>query len=409
MYEVKDELSGDWIALKKSTKVVIQDTGQYLVYGYVKKQEMVVPVIFNTESGRSKLDVCLKAYKGELLFDNTCGLYFSPKGLTEQLLVRRRFNYGYSSYPYSFNREYEAVNNFKLFKNKQLLVTTEEERYKLSEYMPYTFGVEFETSQGFVPEDICFRDGLIPLRDGSITGLEYSTVVLEGNFGIALLKQQMETLRKYVCFNKDCALHVHIGGFPLKPEKIFKLYQILKNVEGTIENIIPPASFRTSEFKSNGKDYCIPLRQFYSFDEMYLYLVGKPYFGSLTQSHPCDIERNQKWKILTRYTWCNFINMLCYNVNKTVEFRFLRPTYNFKKLVLWLYIFNGLLLFAESDNPYLGWALSDILKTVYPEPIYREIRKGLIMLQLETDAQTANGDPIGAELWRDDMFDCLDI
>ena len=46
---------------------------------------------------------------------------------------------------------------------------------------------------GYIPQEICYRDGLIPLRDGSISGLEYSTVILKGNKGINLLQQQVET------------------------------------------------------------------------------------------------------------------------------------------------------------------------------------------------------------------------
>ena len=78
-------------------------------------------------------------------------------------------------------------------------------------------GFEFETSAGIIPEEIALRDGLVPLRDGSISGLEYSSVVLTpDNDGLSLLKQQLETLRQYTSFNKECALHIHFGKFPMK-------------------------------------------------------------------------------------------------------------------------------------------------------------------------------------------------
>jgi hypothetical protein len=57
--------------------------------------------------------------------------------------------------------------------------------------------------------------GLIPLRDGSITGIEFSTVVLQGNEGLNLLKQQVEALNANTIFDKDCSLHIHFGGLNL--------------------------------------------------------------------------------------------------------------------------------------------------------------------------------------------------
>ena len=47
--------------------------------------------------------------------------------------------------------------------------------------LPYTFGIEFETAGGFLPQHRLYELGLIPLRDGSITGIEFATVVLKGN------------------------------------------------------------------------------------------------------------------------------------------------------------------------------------------------------------------------------------
>ena len=68
---------------------------------------------------------------------------------------------------------------------------------------------------------------------------------------------------------------------------------------------------------------------------MYRYFVGRNFYGSFMQAHPQDKERKRKWNVQNRYFWCNFINALCYKVNKTIEFRFLRPTYNFKKILVW--------------------------------------------------------------------------
>ena len=111
------------------------------------------------------------------------------------------------------------------------------------------------------------------------------------------------------------------------------------------------------------------------------------------------------------YFWCNFINILCYKVNKTIEFRFLRPTYNFKKILLWLYIFNGILKYAEvwySKNTNIN--LTKIINTCYPEDIALKLRDGLSRLKALSMNQLNNGDKIGAEVWMEDsIFNDLDI
>ena len=111
------------------------------------------------------------------------------------------------------------------------------------------------------------------------------------------------------------------------------------------------------------------------------------------------------------YYWCNFINALCYRVNKTIEFRFLRPTYNFKKILLWLYIFNGILKYAEEYYvPGCHTNLTVIMQKCYPSDLAKELCLGIKKLWALSINQQANGDNIGAEVWmEDEMFDSLKI
>lgn len=104
--------------------------------------------------------------------------------------------------------------------------------------------------------------------------------------------------------------------------------------------------------------------------------------------------------------------MLCYKKCKTIEFRFLRPTYNFGKIMLWLYIFNGILLYAEKmfkdikskDNRVIirklraaHPGLIGMMKVVYPEPIAKNIEDGIQRLRFSVINQENNGDFIGKE------------
>ena len=111
--------------------------------------------------------------------------------------------------------------------------------------------------------------------------------------------------------------------------------------------MIPRLSFRTSEYKANGKDYCLKLPEFHSFLDLYKFFVRRDYGGSLSQPHPEDPDRNHKWQIHNRYYGLNLINMLCYKSPKTVEFRFLRPSFNWIKLFFWAYFFDMIVTLAE--------------------------------------------------------------
>ena len=409
--QVFDEITKQWENIQNCRKIVLEYKSDLVIFGYTSRVDRIVKVGIRTSSlDDFILETDLKLFKGKLLFSKSRGIYFSPINCDEHFITTEQLIKGQGDFPYVLTRKYEAVENFEVFKDKQIIEDTNSS-YQLSEYLEYTFGLEFETSQGYIPEDICYRDGLIPLRDGSITAPEYSTVVLQGNQGISLLHQQIETLKEYTAFNKECSLHVHLGGYPLEPTAIFNLYKVCKTLEDELGQILPRLTFRSCEYKNNGKNYCKRLRTYNSFKDMYLKLVGRKFLGSFTQVHPDDKERKRKWNISTRYYFVNFINALCYNVNKTIEFRFLRPTYNFKKIILWLYIFNGILKYAReyyTMGSYID--LKIIMHKCYPESIAKKLDDGILRLYALKVNQELNGDYIGAEVWmEDELFDDLQI
>ena len=152
---------------------------------------------------------------------------------------------------------------------------------------------------------------------------------------------------------------------------------------------------------------------------------------NLTQVHPADTGGDRKWNINIRYYWVNFINILFYNKAKTVEFRFLRPTYNFNKIVGWMYIFNAILIYAEQkyaslekdyarykleknkrleeDVPTMYWytyyskaisnkiLLLDIINSVYEgTKILPAMREFLTNLRRQASEEAASNDIYGA-------------
>lgn len=347
-------------------------------------------------------------FKEHLLFHSGLGSQFLDYNVPLRDLVLAQFQKG-SGYPYSFGKKYEAVENFDIFKGKQQIL--DNELFELSKYLKYTFGLEYETSLGIVPEETCFRDGLIPLRDGSIAGNEYSTVVMKGNDGLNLMYQQLKTLRKYTRFDKECSLHIHMGGFPLKPERILSLYNLCALLQKELQRSLPAWTFYTAKYKASNKDYCRLLERTYStFEDLYTFLTGIPFFNDLNQPHPNDIERARKWNITQRYYWANILNLICYRVNKTMEFRMLRPTYNLQKILFWMYVFNSILIYAENFDvlPGIKVGLKDVLAYTYPPELMKKLLVDFYKLEVCVDEQHRSGDDIGARLDIENEFFDID-
>lgn len=111
--------------------------------------------------------------------------------------------------------------------------------------------------------------------------------------------------------------------------------------------------------------------------------------------------------------------MVCYTSCKTIEFRFLRPTYNYHKITLWLYIFNAILQYSENmtkniiskDYRYitrklrvLHPGLFGIIDSVYPRQIADRIKSDLNLLKFIVINQESNKDFIGKEIDLEDKM-----
>jgi len=407
-----DELTREETNFSKPRRVLTKIVNGIYVYGYTKSDADCIRV-------RSKhgfqADVLIGSpLMEEVIYSNRQGFYLFKEGMSKQDIMLETTNLGKGGFPYTFQRRYEAIESFKLFNERQKVLNPGK-AHPISRYLRYTFGLEFETSAGYIPEHICFRDGLIPLRDGSIDGLEYSTVVMSENEGICLLEQQLQTLRKYTIFDKECSLHIHFGGYPLDTDKIFDLYRVCKRLEMEIQQLVPPLTFHSEQYKRTQKNYCGFLppenkpggRPYRSFKEMYFEMVGKEYKGDLTLPHPNDEGRERKWLITTRYYWVNFINMLCYGINKTVEFRLLRPSYNLEKISYWIYVFTAILTYAEKmekNQDLKDLSLVKIFNSVFDKDTADNLCTETEKLRLLIKVQSEQNDQIGASIHLEDKM-----
>ena len=310
---------------------------RYAEFGNFMDEPENIRILFE---GNPMWGISYEQLKDHLGFDYKSGMYVIGNDMNALT-----FPFGREQFPYNLDRHiYNMKFEEHLFEGKQKV--DELINFKYIDQLPYTFGLEFETAGGFIPQHKLYELGLIPLRDGSITGIEFSTVVLQGNYGLNLLKKQIEILKPHTIFDKDCSLHIHFGYFKLSGEMLLAVNNLFCNSD--IKYCVPELTFRTDAYKTNTeKNYCEYNTRYRSFDEMYYRLVGRHFYGDFSQPHPKDLTATRKWCIKSRYKAVNFINALCYNGPKTIEYRILRPTYNFDKILGWLFVFGAIIKYAE--------------------------------------------------------------
>jgi len=125
-----------------------------------------------------------------------------------------------------------------------------------------TMGVEIEVASGSYPENDLLDDGLLPLKDGSIPGHEYASVVLKNNF-VEWFDKVFSKLSKYTRTNQNCSLHLHIGGINADKKRFaVAAYMLWQRLQDEIRGIIPPYKYDVkflSGKQGGPKDHCKPL------------------------------------------------------------------------------------------------------------------------------------------------------
>ncbi len=250
-------------------------------------------------------------------FDNSMGVYVSNYPAS----LRKGNN---NTFPYKWiNRNYSSKYSLDLFPQPDL--KTRNINY------PFTVGIEYESCAGFIPEYYCIHKGLIPLKDGSISGTEYASTVIKPSVLLDTIDSHTGLLKTFCDIDNNCSTHIHLGNIPLNVKDAFCIYACLHSVQKDLFNTyLTPDILHSSYFKSSGKDYCKELPKFENIEELYAWLSmddnSEKAVYSFYDPHPASRDGRSKWNIITRYYWCNFINYFFYPTSKTIEFRFLPPT-----------------------------------------------------------------------------------
>ena len=246
MYAI-NELTRKFDHQENLVKCAVAYENDIIEFGYVNPNDCLCVICYDRHYHGMKFLSCYNLLKDKLNFNREYGVYtFEP--------VSSRLNqyYGAGEFPYTFTKYYNTR-----FLNDRFAKWQENYHslhFKYADEMPYTFGLEFETSGGYIPEHELFNLGLIPLRDGSIRGLEYSTIVLQGQQGLNSLYEMIKCLQKYTIFDKECSLHIHLGNWKLDESTILKLNNLFSSA--SLGQYLPRDTYNTERYKATGKSYC---------------------------------------------------------------------------------------------------------------------------------------------------------
>lgn len=394
--------------------------------GYFSINPMLSTYLFHNDKIEHYIDINhLKDNKhyiyGSIANRNTFILKKDAKYLSKK--VGRHFDY----YDVSL---YGADNN-TAFNNNKLLYKSLDIPNKIKIDIPYTFGLEFETSAGVVPEALCIQKALTPVKDGSISGLEYITVPLSGSKGLDYLTEVCDILSKYCKVNEFCSLHIHVGGVPRTKLFITSLYTLAYKVQHQIHDIFPPYKKDTRHFKQKKefKDHCKFLP---SLGILYDEIIQKgevsektannsfkKIFTLLNDNVPENTDFNfengvhvkhgrSKWEWNARYFWLSFIPLIFTN-KQTVEFRYHSGTLNKYKTLNWLLLCSAICLYAEDKmeeifDPKSKIYLSDILSYVYEDNIANYLNNYYESRRKSTTQMVLEDSLIGAEFQKDATY-----
>lgn len=245
-----------------------------------------------------------------------------------------------------------------------------------------TYGVEFETNKGYIPERLCYKHGLIPLRDGSISGLEYVTVPLSGTKGLYNLYDICKLMKERCAYDFSCSMHLHLAGVDRDIDSISDFHKLMSITQDEMFEMQPFYKKDSISF-GKSKNYSAPISK-----DLFLGYLGseasnEEYFDTLfhdlsggsefsmygndleeVYDHPLDPSGEHKWNIPRRYSICNFIHLIFGN-KKTVEFRHHNNTFEFFKLFNFILTSASLIIFTKifkkelSDKDFLKSLLNN--------------------------------------------------
>lgn len=263
--------------------------------------------------------------------------------------------------------------------------------------LQYSFGIEFETSQGLVPNKLLEDLGLSAVGDRSIGAAEYVTPPLQGDAGVRLLRGMCNVLNGHTLVDDRCGLHVHVGSL-FKPtiknptpsavqspsfskQYLINIINLCAYIEEELYKAMPasrkPTLYHCHSIKRfagiNQKNFSENLGAFiFGPKEMWVDAKGNavPLFEfsdyKLGQDGRNKDSRVGAWDD-GRYKWLNLIHSYTNSRIKTTEFRIFSPTTVFEKTYAYLLLSLALVWCADNEMQIIkpGVTLATVIKTAF--------------------------------------------
>ena len=300
---------------------------------------------------------------------------------------------GYGSLNYGSDNA--IPNASRIYQKTSNEIIPTKEHYRLSKmFGDFSFGLEFETRNGYVATPVLNKLGLIPVKDGSLRldngkiPYEFVTVPLEGRKGFATLDKICKVLTERTSMDDRCSMHLHLGKVPTDELFIISFYKLIAMVQMEMLKMFP--RYKTSP---PGKNYArllppqfvpktIPNFSKLNAKEMQEYISASfnPIYYFVSEGRTPDPDYNRKilqhpqsggkWNISSRYHLVNFVPLM-FKSFRTMEFRLHTPTTNRNKVFNWMLICAALVKYATnfqkevitSDSLTLKKVLQDVYGT----------------------------------------------
>lgn len=382
------EVEGKWYASTSKLITLDYETGKYvlirtsqLVYGFVGfKADGSANLGYFTENKYKNVLVNIPAHgpirsiseefltKLDCVEDISTGVWHAKCNITagqikkfEEIRSRRVFKE--KGYNIEDNQE-EFIEKVKLYHELPMKISAKATRYGKM-LGATTFGCEFETATGYVPDHIQNQTGTIICRDGSIDNAEFVTVPMKNAKGLITLANLCKQLCKRTTVDIRCSFHVHLGTLPDDRLFLVALYALCLRIQDDVFTMFPYYKIEWKSFKK--KNYCQKLRKLgigklkTDTKEEYETYVNDGYyrlFKWLNEGLDPDDDFNRrnhvhargyKWERAGRYYWVNFMNMF-FSDRKTMEFRIHHATTNSYKVINWIFICNAIVKYAERNT-----------------------------------------------------------
>lgn len=264
--------------------------------------------------------------------------------------------------------------------------------FLITEGKKFSFGIELETSAGYISDyhrkDLnmqCVYDGSILDDNGrKHIGGEYVTGVLSGDNGLRHLYKITNTLSARCSLNNTCSVHVHLGGIDFNKEMIVLLWKVNQLLEDELFSMMPASRLTRAHcrrmkkvnfnFKKPGVSYKMNIDNY--FDKIFrIVSLGPGPSKDVNKNFNHPAGSNCGYDTSTpRYWWINFVPAM-FNLkgkeNYTIEYRMHSASLNFTKIKNWILIVMGITSLCIDHKRFVidskKITLDDVMRLTFPK------------------------------------------